>query len=143
MERDGAESTTPAELPECRSNGAATASYCPIEATLNLLNGKWTLHVIRALLAGRMRFNEIQRRIGSVSARTLTLRLKELEAHGLLQREVLNSIPPWVEYELTEKGLALNQALGCLAYWGREWMAEGTERREPTRNGSDPGPRGR
>ena len=114
--------------------------YCPIVATLDLLNSKWALHVVRELMGGRMRFNEIQRRIGSVSPRTLTARLKELEAHGVLRREVRTSIPPWVEYELTEKGRDLNAALECLVVWGGRWMVlevADCETMRISRNGSD------
>src|SRR5687768_13057740 len=85
--------------------------YCPVAATMNLLNGKWTLHILRELMDGRKRFNELSRAVGSVSSRTLCARLRALEEMGILEREIKHTIPPWVEYELTEKGRSLNDVL--------------------------------
>jgi DNA-binding HxlR family transcriptional regulator len=102
----------------------APADYCPVQATMQMLNGKWTLHVVRELMGGRRRFNELLRAIGSASPRTLCHRLRDLEEEGILVREVKNTIPPWVEYELTEKGRALNAVIDSVATWGRVWMAD-------------------
>jgi DNA-binding HxlR family transcriptional regulator len=98
--------------------------YCPIAATMQMLNGKWTLHILSQLMDGRKRFNEIARAIGPMSSRTLCCRLRALEEQGILVREVKNTIPPWVEYELTEKGRALNAVIDSIAAWGRTYMAE-------------------
>jgi DNA-binding HxlR family transcriptional regulator len=98
--------------------------YCPVAATMNLLNGKWTLHILRALMSGRMRFNELSRALGAVSSRTLCCRLRALEEQGILTREVRNTIPPWTEYELTEKGRALNSVIESLALWALTYMRE-------------------
>jgi DNA-binding HxlR family transcriptional regulator len=98
--------------------------YCPVAATMNLLNGKWTLHILRELMDGRKRFNELSRALGSVSSRTLCCRLRALEEEGILVREVKTTIPPWVEYELTEKGRALNAVIDSIAAWGEEYMQE-------------------
>ncbi len=98
--------------------------YCPIAATMNLLNGKWTLHILRVLMDGRKRFNELSRALGPVSSRTLCCRLRSLEEEGILVREIKNTIPPWVEYDLTEKGRALNAVLDSIATWGHTYMSE-------------------
>jgi DNA-binding HxlR family transcriptional regulator len=95
--------------------------WCPVNATLGLMNRRWTLHIIRALLDGKKRFNEIGRIYG-INPRTLSERLRELECEGLLQRHVISTMPPNVEYELTEKGLAFNRIIDELAEWGRQWM---------------------
>jgi DNA-binding HxlR family transcriptional regulator len=100
------------------------SDYCPIAATMDLLNGKWTLHILRELMDGRKRFNELGRALGSVSSRTLCCRLRELEEQGILVREIKNTIPPWVEYELTDKGRALNHVLDSIAEWGMRYMKE-------------------
>ena len=98
--------------------------YCPITATMNLLNGKWTLHVLRQLMDGHKRFNELGRALGPCSTRTLSCRLRELEELGLVTREIKNTIPPWVEYELTEKGRALNAVIDSITEWGETYMKD-------------------
>lgn len=97
---------------------------CPVAATLDLLNGKWTLHILRELLSGRKRFNELSRALGPCSSRTLCCRLRSLEEQGILIREVKNTIPPWVEYDLTEKGRALNHVIDSIVDWANRYMAE-------------------
>lgn len=89
---------------------------------MQLLNGKWTLHILRELMVGRRRFNELSRALGAVSSRTLSCRLRELEQEGIVCRTVLQTIPPWVEYELTDKGRALHVVIRGIAVWGEEYM---------------------
>jgi DNA-binding HxlR family transcriptional regulator len=96
--------------------------YCPVAATMNLLNEKWTLHILRELMTGKRRFNELSHRLGGVNSRTLSDRLRLLEEEGIVTRHVINTIPPWVEYELTEKGSDLNSVIESIAAWGRKWM---------------------
>ena len=98
--------------------------HCPVAATMDLLNGKWTLHIIRQLMGGRKRFNELSRAIGACSSRTLCCRLRSLEEQGILTREIKNTIPPWVEYELTEKGQALNHVIESIVTWSRTYMTD-------------------
>jgi DNA-binding HxlR family transcriptional regulator len=95
--------------------------FCPVNATLNLLNQRWTLHIVRTLLAGKRRFNEIVRENG-INPRTLRERLRALEEEGVVTRTVISAIPPNVEYALTPKGMALNGIFEALAEWGRLWM---------------------
>lgn len=99
--------------------------YCPINATLNLLNARWTLHIVRTLLDGKKRFNEIARAHG-INPRTLRERLRELEEDDVVKRTVVSTMPPNVEYELTQKGKALNCIFEALADWGRAWMEPAT-----------------
>lgn len=98
--------------------------YCPVKATMCLLNGKWTLHILRELMDGKKRFNELGRALGAVSSRTLCQRLRALEEQGLLVREIKNTIPPWVEYDLTEKGQALNAVIDSITTWAEAYMQE-------------------
>lgn len=98
--------------------------YCPVAATMNLLNEKWTLHILHTLMSGKKRHNELLHAIGSVNSRTLGARLRSLEEEGIVERHVIHTIPPWVEYELTEKGRALNRVIQSIAEWGRTWMAD-------------------
>jgi DNA-binding HxlR family transcriptional regulator len=96
--------------------------HCPVNATLNLLNRRWTLHIVRTLLDGKKRFNEIARRNG-INPRTLRERLRQLEEEGVVQRTVVSAMPPNVEYALTDKGRSLNAIFEALAEWGKAWMA--------------------
>lgn len=113
----GIENTAPA-------NGADppdTPLFCPANAALSLLSERWTLHIVRALLEGRKRFNEIARALG-ISPATLRERLRALEEQEVVVRTVVSAMPPNVEYALTEKGMALNGIFEALAQWGRDWM---------------------
>jgi len=102
----------------------AASIHCPIAATMDLLNGKWTLHILRELMHGRKRFNELSRALGPCSSRTLCCRLRALEEQGIVTREVKTTIPPWVDYELTEKGRALNAVIDSIVSWGETYMQE-------------------
>lgn len=98
--------------------------HCPVAATMTLLNGKWTLHILRELMHGRKRFNELGRALGPCSTRTLCCRLRALEEQGLLTREIKNTIPPWVEYDLTQKGRALNEVIDSITAWAEQYMKD-------------------
>ncbi|AKG34936.1 winged helix-turn-helix transcriptional regulator [Paenibacillus durus] len=81
---------------------------CPIAKTLDVIGTKWTFLIIRDLLIeGTMRFSDLLRSMDGISPKTLSLRLKELEDHGVLERTVYPEVPPRVEYTLTEKGKRL------------------------------------
>ena len=95
--------------------------YCPVNGALNLLSERWTLHIVRALLGGKRRFNEIGHVIG-LNPATLRERLRALEEEGVVTRTVLSTMPPHVEYALTEKGQALNGIFESLAQWAIVWM---------------------
>ena len=99
--------------------GSATPDgwHCPAEHTLELLSGKWRPMVIYWLLEGPLRFNELQRRLGAITHRTLSKMLKEMEADGLVSRKDYGEIPPRVEYSLTEKGKSLEPVLVAMEAW--------------------------
>ncbi len=78
---------------------------------------KWTILVVGALSKGQLRYNEIQRRVTGISQRMLTLTLKRLEADGIVTRTLFPSVPPRVDYELTELGMTLRAALIPLHRW--------------------------
>ncbi len=101
---------------------------CPIEKTMSVLGGKWTFVILRDLFYGPRRFGELQRSLKEISPRTLSLRLKELEAEGIIQRTVYSDIPPHVEYSLTEKGLALKPVFDAMKEWGNTWNVLGTRK---------------
>lgn len=91
---------------------------CPIRDVLSRLSGKWSMLVLITLHAnGVMRFNDIQKSIGDISQRMLTMTLRTLEADGLIHRKVYPEVPPKVEYNLTEKGESLIPLLQNLVDW--------------------------
>ena len=88
---------------------------------VELIGRRWTGAVLQVLMGGRTRYCEIRGAIPEVSDRMLSERLKELEAEGIVVRIVTPDTPVRVEYELTDKGRALEQALGAVAAWAEEW----------------------
>jgi DNA-binding HxlR family transcriptional regulator len=88
-----------------------------IAETLDRIGDKWTVLVVGALEAGPLRYNEIRRAVDGISQRMLTLTLKELERDGLVSRTMYPTIPPRVDYELTELGRNLMAPLRSLYAW--------------------------
>lgn len=95
-----------------------TAKLQPITDALYVINGKWKLIIIIALLEGNNRFNELQRAIKGISAKALSNDLKELELNGFIERRVLSETPFVVVYEPTEYVHSLTAVLHTLAEWG-------------------------
>jgi len=93
---------------------------CPVEATLDVIGGKWKGAILFLLMEETKRFGELQKLLVKVSQRTLTNQLRDLEADGLLSREVFPQVPPKVEYSLTEKGRSLHGVLAAMRDWGME-----------------------
>ncbi|WP_329440142.1 helix-turn-helix domain-containing protein [Streptomyces canus] len=94
---------------------------CGIDAALDVVSGKWKGLILWELDTHRVRrFAELRRGLPGVSEKMLTQHLRELEADGLVHREVYAEVPPRVEYSLTEDGRTLHQALGPLGVWGTE-----------------------
>jgi DNA-binding HxlR family transcriptional regulator len=92
---------------------------CPVARAVRVLDGKWTMLVIRDLLTGTRRFSELRASLAGISPKTLTDRLRDLERHGLVKRAMYAEIPPRVEYTLTQRGRALEPVISALAAWGR------------------------
>ena len=80
---------------------------CPVCRTADIVCAKWTLLIVRDLSEGRSRFCELERSLSGISPRTLSLRLRELEQLGVVERQTFPEVPPRVEYALTDKGRAL------------------------------------
>jgi DNA-binding HxlR family transcriptional regulator len=91
-----------------------------ISALLQRIGDKWSLLVVQTLGDGSKRFNELRREIPSISQRMLTLTLRNLERDGLVNRTVTPSIPPRVDYELTELGLSLQKPICGLVGWAMD-----------------------
>lgn len=93
---------------------------CPVEAALEQIAGKWKGLIIYHLMAGTLRFNEMARRVGNVTQRSLTKQLRELEADGIVHRKVFAVVPPRVDYSLTDKGRDLQEVILALRQWGMQ-----------------------
>ena len=96
---------------------------CPVETTLMMIGDKWKVLIIRELLPGTKRFNEIRHSIDGVSQKVLTQKLREMESDGLLERKVYAEVPPKVEYSLTELGMTLKPILDSMERWGNDYKA--------------------
>lgn len=91
---------------------------CPVEFTLDVIGGKWKGILFYHMIDGKKRFNEFRRICPSITQRMLTLQLRELEADGIVHREVYQQVPPKVEYSLTEFGRTLEPIVLQMKEWG-------------------------
>jgi DNA-binding HxlR family transcriptional regulator len=91
-----------------------------VASILARVGDKWSVFVIMLLGGGPRRFNEIKRMVGGISQRMLTLTLRGLERDGLVTRTVFPTIPPRVDYELTELGRGLSQPVQALGMWAKD-----------------------
>ncbi len=96
--------------------------FCPVYAAIELLQEKWTLHIIRALLEAPRGFNELARAIGGCNPATLAQRLERLAELGVIEKEVTSHMPPRTRYSLTEAGRALEAVLQAIESWGRRYL---------------------
>lgn len=94
---------------------------CPVEMTLQLIGDKWKVLIIRDLLDGTKRFNELMRSVTGITQKVLTSNLRSMENDGLLTRKVYPEIPPKVEYTLTATGYSLKPILDSMVAWGTEY----------------------
>ena len=97
---------------------------CPVETTLMLIGDKWKVLILRDLMTGTKRFGELKKSIGSVSQKVLTAQLRDMEANGLVHRQVYAEVPPRVEYSLTELGRSLKPILDAMWTWGEGSKAQ-------------------
>ncbi|MGN0999610.1 MAG: winged helix-turn-helix transcriptional regulator [Faecousia sp.] len=98
------------------------ATNCPVETTLGLIGGKYKALILWHLADGKLRFSELQKRIGSATAKMLTQQLREMEGQDLISRQVYPVVPPRVEYSLTELGKSLLPILMAMRDWGANYM---------------------
>jgi DNA-binding HxlR family transcriptional regulator len=91
---------------------------CPVARTLELVGDRWTLLVVRDLLGGTRRFQDLQSGLPGLAPNILSDRLKLMEEHGLVARHFYSDHPPRAEYALTPKGQELGVVIGALAAWG-------------------------
>lgn len=95
---------------------------CPVARTLDVIGERWTILILRDLfLEGPRRFQDFQESLGGVAPNTLSARLKDLEANGLIARRLYSEHPPRLEYHLTEKGKSLGPVMKALREWGQRF----------------------
>ncbi|HEX2222117.1 MAG TPA: helix-turn-helix domain-containing protein [Candidatus Limnocylindria bacterium] len=109
--------------PRRRAERRAAAQQAESEATtaLNVLGQKWVLRIVRELGGRKRRFCELQDALGGANSATLSQRLRLLEEEGVIARRIVSSVPPWVEYSLTDKGVDLRRAISGIESWADRW----------------------
>ncbi|MFD1176467.1 winged helix-turn-helix transcriptional regulator [Paenibacillus puldeungensis] len=95
-----------------------------VEATLEVIGGKWKCVILCHLTHGRKRTSELKRLMPNITQKMLTQQLRELEEDGVIHRIVYNQVPPKVEYELSEYGWSLKEILDSLCAWGEKHITK-------------------
>jgi len=98
--------------------------WLPVEATADIIGGKWKAVILYYLFQGPKRFNELRRLLPEVTQRMLTLQLRELEQDSIVHREIYKEVPPKVEYSLTEFGTSLGPIIVQMLDWGEQYMEQ-------------------
>lgn len=99
-------------------NRQIALNACPVTFTLELIGGKWKPLILYQLMGGVKRYGQIKKAIPHITEKMLIQHLRELEADGLIKRDVKPVVPPHVEYGLSENGLTLTPILDAMARWG-------------------------
>ncbi len=108
-------------------------TVCPyFHQAIELIGRRWTGAIVQVLMTGRRRYCDLRTAIPDVSDRMLSERLRELEAEGIVRRIVTPETPVRVEYELSKKGRALEQALSAVAEWAEKWSEKPPQARART-----------
>lgn len=104
------------------ASNAERSLICPVRTTLNVLGGKWKLLVLSYLLDGSRRYGELRRLMPEITEKMLIQELRELESDGLVARTVHQTVPPRVDYSLTEQGQRVRPLLAELLGWGMQYL---------------------
>lgn len=103
---------------------AKTFTDCPVEYTAVLIANKWKIIILRELLTGTKRYNELTRSVVGISSKVLTENLRDLENDGIINRVVYPEVPPKVEYSLTEKGEDLREVIEAMKQFGLKYKGK-------------------
>ena len=99
--------------------------FCPVAMAAEVLGTRWTLVLLRELVSGSRRFNELRRGLPRMSPALLSKRLKDLESAGVLTRHPVQGEPATFEYRLTESGRELKPVIEAIGCWGQRWVETG------------------
>ena len=91
---------------------------CPVQASINVLSGKWKVQILWHLSFGPRRFAELRRKLSKISEKVLTQQLRQLESDAVISRMVTTSVPPQVTYALNKEGRKLVPLMESLCDWG-------------------------
>ncbi|MBR3324539.1 MAG: helix-turn-helix transcriptional regulator [Clostridia bacterium] len=100
---------------------AKVYTECPVEYTASILSNKWKCLILRDLLTGTKRFNELNKSIIGISAKVLTENLREMENDGIINRKTYAVVPPKVEYSLSSKGEELKPIIDLMKEFGNKY----------------------
>ena len=100
---------------------------CPVEYTASMIANKWKILILRDLITGTKRYNELTRSVVGISAKVLTENLRELESDGIIERKVYPEVPPKVEYYLTNKGNDLRPIIDLMKEYGLKYKGSNNE----------------
>lgn len=101
--------------------------HCPVEASIDVIGGKWKPLILWHLSEKTMRFSELQATLPGITQSMLTKQLRELELNGIIRRKVYPQVPPKVEYSLTKSGKTVTPILDILNEWGEEHFGDSIE----------------
>lgn len=104
---------------------AKVYTSCPVEYTASIISNKWKVLILRDLIEGTKRYNELNRSVVGISAKVLSQNLKDLEQDEIVLRKVYPVVPPKVEYSLTEKGKELKGILDLMKEFGIKYKDQG------------------
>lgn len=104
-------------MKEILNYNSCVADLSDLQFILQVLGGKWKLHILTNLYFGKKRFKELEREVTGISPKMLIKELKDLEAIGIVNRQTFNTVPITVEYSLTEEGLTLKPILDLMREW--------------------------
>lgn len=116
--------TQPAQITQYDSEPIEPRIGC-VAAAMEIIGAKWTSLLLKELVNGPKRFCEFEEAIPKINPRTLSQRLDDLEAHGIVTKERFNEVPPRIEYSLTPKGQDLIPVLRSMAEWGNKYHRAG------------------
>lgn len=112
------------EKPDFGSASSQNQNTCPIQYIVQIISSKWSVSILRELLIRNCRTHELLEALPGISTKTLTIRLRELEKYGIIERKVYAEIPPHVEYSLTDKGRQLQPVLIALKQAGEQLLQQ-------------------
>jgi DNA-binding HxlR family transcriptional regulator len=115
-------SRPPEQLSDHQQKFGTLQEDCPVRAALDILRGRWKPSILYELKTRPLRYSELQRALPRISAQALTTQLRQLEADGLVIRELYAEVPARVEYQLSAFGASLSEVMDSLEHWGTSYL---------------------